>query len=171
MKRILSNLALLLVVAGLLACSQNNQNNEESKDISPTTDTIKTQEKSNVIPASKSDVIFEMADEMPKYVGGVDKMVEYLESKINPRKDLFKKKTTFFTSFVVEKDSSISNVKVYNIKDPHVIKGISEIIKGMDWTPAINRGKRVRCQYLLPLFFPYVMPDGPVKSDANISIH
>ncbi|MFA8298651.1 MAG: energy transducer TonB [Hyphomicrobiales bacterium] len=171
MKKALLNLTLLLAIVGLFSCSQNTPKKETTSKASEETNlvanTSKTQKNKDIIPASKSDVIFNIVDKHPSYVGGTDKMVEYLSKNITPRTDLFKKKTKFAISFVVEVDSSLSNIEVFRIEDPHVIKEVTKIIGNMKWVPAVNKGKRVRCKYMLPIFFPYEMPDDPVDMSAK----
>jgi hypothetical protein len=54
--------------------------------------------------------------------------------------------------FVIEKDSSISNVKlIRGIHEP-LDKSVIEIIKKMPkWGPGINKGKVVRTRFILPI--------------------
>jgi len=56
-----------------------------------------------------------------------------------------------WVQFVVEKDSSISNVKVIRGIDKRLDTLVLRTVKSMpQWCPGSNNGKTVRCQFILP---------------------
>jgi periplasmic protein TonB len=57
-----------------------------------------------------------------------------------------------FASFIIERDSLISNIKLLRgIHDP-LDKSVIETIQSMPkWSPGINNGKNVRAQYTIPV--------------------
>ncbi|MBO7540440.1 MAG: energy transducer TonB, partial [Bacteroidales bacterium] len=59
-----------------------------------------------------------------------------------------------YVSFVVEKDGSISNVKVLRDIGYGCGEEAVRVVKAMPrWKPGMQRGKNVRVQYTLPLNF------------------
>ena len=62
-----------------------------------------------------------------------------------------------FVEFVVEKDGSLTNIKV--IKglgagcDEAAVKAVAETQKLVQWTPGTHRGKPVRQRFTLPVSF------------------
>ena len=55
---------------------------------------------------------------------------------------------------VIEKDGSISNVKIIRGKHPSLDKEAVRIVQSMpNWNPGRNNGQVVRVSYLLPLTF------------------
>jgi periplasmic protein TonB len=57
-----------------------------------------------------------------------------------------------YVEFVIEKDSSISNVKLIRGIDEPLDKSVIEIIKAMPkWSPGINKERVVRTRFILPI--------------------
>ena len=62
-------------------------------------------------------------------------------------------------TFVVEKDGSITNVKVLRGVSPSLDKSAVTAIEGMPkWTPATLKGEAVRSQYNMPVR--YILASG-----------
>ncbi|MBQ2508779.1 MAG: energy transducer TonB [Bacteroidales bacterium] len=99
---------------------------------------------------------FVLVDKEPAYPGGVDALYQYLGSHIiYPEKAKAERAVgTVIVTFVVEKDGSISNIKV--LKDPgygmseEVVRVISQMPR---WTPAMQQDKPVRAAFSLPVVF------------------
>ncbi|MEE1097836.1 MAG: energy transducer TonB, partial [Bacteroidales bacterium] len=59
-----------------------------------------------------------------------------------------------FITFTIEKDGSVSNVKILRGIGGGCEEATVEMIKNMPkWKPAKQRGKPVRCQFNLPIKF------------------
>lgn len=59
-----------------------------------------------------------------------------------------------FMSFVIEKDGSITDVKVTRGVDPSLDQEAIRVVKSMPkWKPGKQRGKAVRCAFNLPITF------------------
>jgi hypothetical protein len=59
---------------------------------------------------------------------------------------------SIYVEFVVERDSSISNIKLIRGIDEPLDKSVIETIKAMPkWIPGINKGKAVRTRFVLPV--------------------
>lgn len=59
---------------------------------------------------------------------------------------------SIYIEFVIERDSSISNVKLIRGIDEPLDKTVIETIKAMPkWIPGINNGQTVRTRFVLPV--------------------
>jgi periplasmic protein TonB len=87
----------------------------------------------------------------PEYKGGFNKFYEYI-AKNYRTPDVPGLKGKLLVSFVVEKDGSITDIKV--LKDIGYGTGeeaIRILKKCPNWTPAEQKGKKVRCTFMLPI--------------------
>ena len=102
------------------------------------------------------ETIFDVVEEMPEFIGGVEKLYEYLGNNINypeQAKD-FSIQGKVFVQFVVWKDGSIKDVKV--VKGTHKLldkEALRVIINMPDWKPGKQRGKNVNARFTLPIKF------------------
>lgn len=56
--------------------------------------------------------------------------------------------------FVVERDGSITDIRVVKSVDPYLDKEALRVVKTMPkWKPGKQRGKPVRCRFTLPVRF------------------
>ena len=100
--------------------------------------------------------IFSVVEKSPAFKGGDDARIEYLTKAITyPEKARNDKvEGTVYATFVVEKDGSISNVKILRGIgggcDEMAVKVISEMPA---WEPGMQRGKAVRVQFSMPIKF------------------
>ena len=87
----------------------------------------------------------------PEFSGGMSKFYDYI-SKNYKSPNVPGLNGKVFISFVVEKDGSITDIKV--LKDIGYGSG-EEAIRVLKncpkWTPAEQNGKKVRCVFMLPL--------------------
>jgi periplasmic protein TonB len=94
-----------------------------------------------------------IADEMPDFIGGISQYVA--KNLVIPRIAVEELKSgTVYLTFVVERDGSVSNVKI--LKDIGLGCGDEavRVITGMPkWKPGKNQGKPVRVQFNLPIRF------------------
>ena len=108
----------------------------------------------NAQVATKDDVYSSASvDVHPEYPGGVPAFYAYVNKNFKMPdidKDMVAK---IYISFVVERDGSISSVKI--IKDPGYGLGAEavRVIRSNTekWTPGMQNGKAVRAQYNLPI--------------------
>jgi protein TonB len=135
MKKIVLSLVMLLAVASLSA--QNTGSKSSVKE-------------------SVDEPTFITVEQMPEFPGGQEGLVNYLVENLNyPEKAKAEKITgKVYVSFVVEKDGSISNVKVLRDIGYGCGEEAVRVVKAMPrWKPGMQRGKNVRVQYTLPLNF------------------
>jgi periplasmic protein TonB len=87
----------------------------------------------------------------PEYPGGLAKFYNYIKNNYQaPEEEGLKGKVV--VSFVVEKDGSLTDIKV--LKDIGFGTGaeaIRVLKKCAKWTPAEQNGKKVRCSYQIPI--------------------
>ena len=106
--------------------------------------------------APSNDSIYQIVDEMPQYPGGEKAMMEYVAKNVKYPQEAKDKEIQgrVFVGFVVEKDGSVSTVKVLRGIgggcDEEAVRVVSSMPK---WKPGIKDGKPVRVSYMMPLTF------------------
>ena len=129
---------------------------------------------------SKDDVhrkgdAFDVVEQMPSFPGGMKALMNYLQENIKYPKDAqdAKKEGRVIANFIVEKDGSISNVKIVRSIFPSLDAEAERIITGMPkWIPGMQNGENVRVKYTIPITFSlgevhYEEVSGNVNTDKN----
>ncbi len=103
---------------------------------------------------SDSGEVFVFVEDQPEFLGGDDARIKYLQKSIR-YPELAKEsgiQGTVYITFVVEKDGSVTNVKVLRGIGGGCDKESVRVIKNMPkWKPGMQRGEAVRCQYNMPI--------------------
>lgn len=105
---------------------------------------------------TKDDTIYDIVDQMPQFPGGSAGIVKYLQENIKyPGKARESGvRGRVLTSFVVDADGSITDVKVVKSVDNALDAEVVRVIKGMPrWTPGKKNGVPVRVKYSIPINF------------------
>jgi len=100
--------------------------------------------------------IFTIVEKMPEFPGGTEKLFRYLGKNIEypPMAKDAGIKGKVYVTFVVDKDGSITDVKVLRGIGGGCDEEAIRVVKGMPkWSPGKQRGKSVRVQYNLPINF------------------
>ncbi len=100
--------------------------------------------------------IFQVVENDPEFPGGLDAMYKYLAQNIKYPQLARENNITgkVYVEFVVEKDGSVSNVKVLRDIGGGCGQEAVRVVKTMPkWTPGKQRGKAVRVAYRLPVNF------------------
>lgn len=100
--------------------------------------------------------VYNVVEEMPEFPGGSSKMMEYLSSNLKYPKECQEKgiEGRVIVQFVVQKDGSISDVRVVRSIDPMLDAEAVRVISGMPkWTPGKMKGKAVNVKYNIPVSF------------------
>ena len=100
--------------------------------------------------------VFDKVDEAPQFPGGMAGMMQYLSTNVRYPEDA--KETgaqgRVIVSFIVEKDGSVSNLKVtkpaYSSLDEEALRVVSAMPK---WVPGKQNGEAVRVKYAVPVSF------------------
>ncbi len=110
-------------------------------------------------PAPKPEVatkVFDVVEEMPSFPGGQGALMSYLYS--NTKYPVVAQENgvqgRVIISFVVERDGSISDVKVARSVDPSLDREAQRVVKSMPrWSPGKQNGSTVRVKYTVPVVF------------------
>ncbi|MBQ8466148.1 MAG: energy transducer TonB [Prevotella sp.] len=108
------------------------------------------------VVSQKNQKVYDVAEQMPEYPGGMPAMFEFLMKNMQYPKDAEKQKVEgrVMVMFVVETDGSISDVKVAKKTFPSLDAEAVRVVQSMPkWTPGRDKGKVVRVQYTLPVSF------------------
>ncbi|MDN4754339.1 energy transducer TonB [Porphyromonadaceae bacterium W3.11] len=102
------------------------------------------------------DHVFEYLEEMPEFPGGMTALMKWLNK--NMKYPAIAQENNIqgrvMVSFIVEKDGSVTDVKVARGVDPNLDKAAVEVVKKLPkWKPGMQTGKPVRCRYALPVTF------------------
>ena len=100
--------------------------------------------------------VFVVVEEQPLFPGGSEAMMNFLKEKINYPKEAQDKGIhgRVVVNFVVEKDGSITDLKIARGIDPLLDNEALRVIKSMpDWEPGKQKGEKVRVRFTLPVIF------------------
>jgi len=105
-------------------------------------------------PEPLANIVYTRAQTMPRYHGGDEKaLVRYIKSNVTPPNGR-KLRGEVVTSFIVEKNGSLSNVKVMEGEDPAIDEQVVNAIKATSpWEPGTEKGQTVRVQMRVPVQF------------------
>ena len=107
-------------------------------------------------PADDKDSVYNKPEVMAEFPGGMEAMMKYLSENIKYPEQAKEKNIQgrVLVSFIVEKNGSISNVKVVkgigNGCDEEAVRVISSMPK---WKPGMQNGKKVRVNFAIPISF------------------
>ena len=100
--------------------------------------------------------LFDVTEVLPEFPGGDKELKNYIQKEmVYPESCLKNKKQGMvLVSFVVEKNGSLSDLKILRSVDSELDKEAIRLIKSMPkWNPARQRGLYVRCKYAMPVIF------------------
>lgn len=115
-----------------------------------------SEKSSSVSKFSIEETIYQTADQMPEYPGGEEAKKEYFANALNqPRVgETGMEIVNVYVSFIIEKDGSVSNVKIVKSFSHSIDTLTINAIKNMPpWLPGRVKGNSVRVKYLLPVEF------------------
>jgi TonB family protein len=109
-----------------------------------------------MLPQQKDTRIFTEVEQAPSFPGGIDKFYKFIGQNIKYPVVAREKKVEgkVLVTFIVEKDGSLSNVKI--LKEPGAGCGNEalRVIKlSPKWVAGVQNGHKVRVQYTLPINF------------------
>ncbi len=100
--------------------------------------------------------VYDEVEQMPEYPGGMQAMIEFLQTNIKYPEDAVKQKVEgrVLVQFVVESDGRISDVHVATQVFPSLDAEAIRVVQVMPkWVPGREKGKVVRVKYNLPIVF------------------
>jgi protein TonB len=109
-----------------------------------------------VPPKVEETKVFDVVEQMPQFKGGDAALMDYLNKNIKypviAEENGIQGRVV--TTFVVERDGSITDVKVIKSVDPSLDKEAVRVVKSMPkWNPGKQNGSAVRVKFTLPVTF------------------
>lgn len=150
------SLALLLITAN----SVYAQTNETQRDAVVKEYVPPPQEPVN--KESKKDKVYTVVDKQPEFPGGTTGLKNWLGTNIQYPLNLHGKKIkgSVIVNFIVEKDGTVSNVKVDRGIDLLLMKEATRVVSLMPkWKPGELNNEAVRVKYTLPVDFLFSKED------------
>ena len=118
-------------------------------------------------------VIFQVVEEMPQFPGGMGEAMKFLAKnmKYPVAAQQAKIEGRVIVQFVVERDGSVSDVKVMRGVSPELDAEAIRVVSMMPkWIPGKQRGKAVAVKYTMPIIFRLQTPE-PKKEEASQTLH
>lgn len=109
-----------------------------------------------VKPKEEENKVFDVVEQMPSYPGGMGALMQFLSSHIHYPAIAEENgiQGRVICTFVVERDGSITDIRVAKSVDPSLDKEAQRVIKSMpNWIPGKQNGSAVRVKYTLPVTF------------------
>ena len=107
-------------------------------------------------PKEEETKVFDVVEQMPQFPGGPQALFEYLSKNIKYPVVAEENgiQGRVIVTFVVERDGSITDVKVAKSVDPSLDKEAMRVVKSMPhWIPGKQNGAAVRVKYTVPVTF------------------
>ena len=107
-------------------------------------------------PKEEETKVFDVVEQMPSFPGGPQALMEYLSKNI--KYPVIAEENgvqgRVVVTFLVERDGSITDVKVVKSVDPSLDKEAQRVVKAMPhWIPGKQNGAAVRVKYTVPVTF------------------
>ena len=118
-------------------------------------------------PEPDENGVFYSVETQSEFPGGMAELMKYLQKNTRYPKVCKEQglQGRVIVQFVVNTDSTISDVKVVKPVNPHFDEEALRVVKAMPkWKPGTQRGKPVRVRFTLPITFR--LPEDTVKVDA-----
>lgn len=101
--------------------------------------------------------VYDVVEQMPSFSGGNEALFKYLKDNVSYPPEAVgehRKQGRVIVKFVVERDGTITNVKVTRSVDPILDKEAIRVVSNMPkWNPGKQNGKAVRVSYNVPISF------------------
>lgn len=127
--------------------------NDESADVLRHKDVLVTEP---VKPREEENKVFEVVEQMPSFPGGISALMKYLSKNIKypPVAEENGIQGRVICTFVVERDGSVSDIRIAKSVDPSLDKEAIRVVSTMPrWIPGRQNGQSVRVKFTLPVTF------------------
>lgn len=107
-------------------------------------------------PKEEENKVFDVVEQMPAFPGGNGALMSFLSKNIKYPVVAEENgvQGRVIVTFVVEKDGSITDVRVAKSVDPSLDKEAQRVVKSMpNWIPGKQNGSAVRVKYTVPVTF------------------
>ena len=119
-------------------------------------------------------MVFDVVEQMPQFPGGMPALMKWLQDNMKYPKEAqdAKQQGRVIVSFVVEKDGSITNVRVVKSVAPALDEEAIRVVKAMPkWNPGMQNGEPVRVNYTVPISFQLYGGKTEVNAPSGSTIH
>ncbi len=109
-----------------------------------------------IVQEKVEEQVFDVVEQMPQFPGGDAALFEYLSTHIKYPAIAEENgvQGRVIVTFVVERDGSITDVKVVKAVDPSLDREAARVVAGMPkWIPGKQNGAAVRVKYTVPVTF------------------
>ncbi len=154
MKIVLALPAALLVLVSFSSASAIYLTTPENSSQTVKAISVEHQTTADQSKPQKEDTIFKVVEKMPLFNQGKDELYSYLGKNIKYPDEAKEKgiQGTVYVTFVVEKNGSITNVKILRGIGAGCDEEAVRVVKSMPkWTPGYQDGKPVRVVFNLPI--------------------
>ncbi len=106
--------------------------------------------------AQSEEEVYMFVEDQPSFPGGEDEMRKFISRNVEYPKEARESGIvgTVYIQFIVEKDGTLTNIKVIRGVHESLNQEALRVIKLMPkWKPGKQRGKAVRTQFTIPLKF------------------
>ena len=142
--------AALLLVSNIEAVARTTERIAEKVSATLT-------EEIQATPTNDQDYpVFQVVEQMPEFPGGMGECMKWLQANIKYPMEAKEKGEhgRVIVQFIVEKDGSITDVKVVRSVSPILDAEALRVISSMPkWKPGMQRGKVVKVKYTMPVMF------------------
>ena len=107
-------------------------------------------------PAEEETKVFDVVEQMPDFPGGQGALLKWISDNIRYPSIAEENgiQGRVICTFVVERDGSITDVKVVKSVDPSLDKEAVRVLKKMPkWNPGMQNGSAVRVKFTVPVTF------------------
>lgn len=104
----------------------------------------------------RDSLLVTSVDQMPEFPGGIDALNNFLHDNLHYPEEAKEKgvEGRVIVQFWIENDSTITHVVVVSKPNPLLDAEAVRLISSMPkWKPATQKGKPVRCRYVVPVHF------------------
>jgi len=169
-KIILAFPAILLLIASTSSVSAIYLTNDAEK-----TTPLQTVSKQNENPdpgpiQGKEDSVYKVVEKMPLFNGGTEELYSYLGKNIKYPDEAKQKgiEGIVFVTFVIEKDGSVTNVKILRGIGAGCDEEAYRVVETMpNWTPGYQDGKPVRVSFALPIKYKLSKDKKPAETETK----
>jgi protein TonB len=117
----------------------------------------KQPQKKKVVKKVDNDKVFDVVvEEMPRFPGGDEAMMQFIAKNVKYPEEASKKGTQgrVVVTFIVNTDGSVSDPKVVKSVNPALDAEAIRVVNAMPkWTPGKQRGYTVRVKFTIPVTF------------------
>lgn len=122
-------------------------------------------------------MVFDVAEVMPEYPGGIKELMNYLSSSIKFPEKAKDATARVIVTFVVDKDGSVGDVRTVHFQSENeisaeaknaLIEESERVVSDMpNWTPGKQNGEDVAVKYTLPITYRQDLPKAPKETEPK----